>query len=216
MSKKCATKCYSELKRNQRDYTSGTWRKAWQPTLVFLRGESSWTVEHSYRLQSMGSQRVGRDWVTQHSTAPQVKEKLKHNFSKSTGNRKSNSNKEVYNNTGLSQETNKPNLKEITLTYQLRKFKKKKKRIANKAHSHPKAGHNKDQRRSKYNRDQRQQQRSIKSFLENKIFDKHLAMLIQKNNWYHWDPKMQENTIVLCQSANVTTENKWTQNHTAF
>ena len=59
----------------------------------------------------MGSQRVGHDWVTQHSTAPQVKEKLKHNFSKSMGNRKSNSNKEVYNNTGLSQETNKPNLK---------------------------------------------------------------------------------------------------------
>ena len=33
------------------------WRKTWQPTLVFLPGESPWT-EKPGRLQSMGSQRV--------------------------------------------------------------------------------------------------------------------------------------------------------------
>ena len=33
------------------------WRKAWQPTPVFLPGESPWTEEPG-RLQSMGSQRV--------------------------------------------------------------------------------------------------------------------------------------------------------------
>ena len=40
------------------------WRRAWQPTLVFLpgEGESSWTEEPS-RLQSMGSQRVRYDWA---------------------------------------------------------------------------------------------------------------------------------------------------------
>ena len=35
-------------------------RKAWQPTSVFLPGESPWT-EESGRLQSMGSQRVRHD-----------------------------------------------------------------------------------------------------------------------------------------------------------
>ena len=44
------------------------WRRAWQPTLVFLpgEGESSWTEEPS-RLQSMGSQRVRYDWATEHA-----------------------------------------------------------------------------------------------------------------------------------------------------
>ena len=36
------------------------WRRAWQPTLVFLPGESPWTEEPE-GLQSTGSQRVGRD-----------------------------------------------------------------------------------------------------------------------------------------------------------
>ena len=43
------------------------WRKALQPTLVFLPGESPWTEELG-GLQSMGSQRVGHDWATKHST----------------------------------------------------------------------------------------------------------------------------------------------------
>ena len=37
-----------------------TWRRAWQPTAVFLLGESTWT-EDPGGLQSMGSQRVGHD-----------------------------------------------------------------------------------------------------------------------------------------------------------
>ena len=36
------------------------WRREWQPTQVFLPGESPWTEEPG-RLQSMGSQRVGHD-----------------------------------------------------------------------------------------------------------------------------------------------------------
>ena len=36
------------------------WRRAWQPTPVFLAGESPWT-EAPGGLQSMGSQRVGHD-----------------------------------------------------------------------------------------------------------------------------------------------------------
>ena len=36
------------------------WRKAWQPTVLFLPGESPWTEEPG-RLQSMESQRVGYD-----------------------------------------------------------------------------------------------------------------------------------------------------------
>ena len=35
-------------------------RRAWQPTLVFLPGESPWT-EETDRLQFMGSQRAGHD-----------------------------------------------------------------------------------------------------------------------------------------------------------
>ena len=44
------------------------WRRARQPTPVFLPGESPWTEEPG-RLQSMGLQRVGHDWATKHSTA---------------------------------------------------------------------------------------------------------------------------------------------------
>ena len=36
------------------------WRRAWQPTPVFLPGESPWTEEPG-GLQSMGSQRVRHD-----------------------------------------------------------------------------------------------------------------------------------------------------------
>ena len=42
-------------------------RKAWQPTPVFLPGEPPW-IEEPGGLQSMGSQRVGHDWVPKHST----------------------------------------------------------------------------------------------------------------------------------------------------
>ena len=37
------------------------WRRAWQPTPVFLPGESPWTEEPG-GLQSMGLQRVKHDW----------------------------------------------------------------------------------------------------------------------------------------------------------
>ena len=43
------------------------WRRAWQPTPIFLPGESPWT-EKPGGLQSMGLQRVRHDWVTKHST----------------------------------------------------------------------------------------------------------------------------------------------------
>ena len=39
------------------------WRKTWQPTPVFLPGESPQTEQPS-GLQFMGSQRVGHDWAT--------------------------------------------------------------------------------------------------------------------------------------------------------
>ena len=45
-----------------------SWRREWQHTPVFFLGEFPWTEEPG-RLHSMGSQRVGHDWVTQHSTA---------------------------------------------------------------------------------------------------------------------------------------------------
>ena len=41
------------------------WRRAWQPTPIFLPGESPWTEEPD-GLQSMGSQRVGHDRETKH------------------------------------------------------------------------------------------------------------------------------------------------------
>ena len=37
------------------------WKRAWQPSLVFLPGESPWTEEPG-GLQSTGSQRVRHDW----------------------------------------------------------------------------------------------------------------------------------------------------------
>ena len=46
------------------------WRRAWQSTPVFLPGECPWTEEPG-GLQSMWSQRVRHDWVTQH-TLPMV------------------------------------------------------------------------------------------------------------------------------------------------
>ena len=44
------------------------WKRAWQPTPVFLPGESPRTEEPG-RLQSTKSQRVEHDWATKHSTA---------------------------------------------------------------------------------------------------------------------------------------------------
>ena len=38
------------------------WRRAWQPTPVFLPGESPWTEEPGELLHSTGLQRVGQDW----------------------------------------------------------------------------------------------------------------------------------------------------------
>ena len=43
------------------------WRRAWQPTPLFLPGESSWTEEPGGQ-QSKGPQRVGHDQVTKHSS----------------------------------------------------------------------------------------------------------------------------------------------------
>ena len=47
-----------------------------QHTPVFLPGESPWT-EKPGRLTSMGSQSIGYDWVTKHSTAHSSKVMLK-------------------------------------------------------------------------------------------------------------------------------------------
>ena len=44
--------------------------EGWQPTPVFLPGESPWT-EMPGRLQSLGSQRIRHNWVTKHSTPAQ-------------------------------------------------------------------------------------------------------------------------------------------------
>ena len=46
-----------------------TWRRAWQPSPVFLPGESPWTEEPG-GLQSMVWQRVRHDWVTKHTWDP--------------------------------------------------------------------------------------------------------------------------------------------------
>ena len=43
------------------------WRRAWQPTPVFLPGDSPWTEEPG-ELLSMGSQRVRYDWATKHDS----------------------------------------------------------------------------------------------------------------------------------------------------
>ena len=42
-----------------------SWRRAWQPTLVFLPGEPPWTEEHG-EIQCLELQRVRHDWVTKH------------------------------------------------------------------------------------------------------------------------------------------------------
>ena len=42
-----------------------SWRRAWQPTPVYLPGEFSWTEELG-GLQSVGSQRVRHNWRTEH------------------------------------------------------------------------------------------------------------------------------------------------------
>ena len=42
------------------------WRRTWQPTPVFLPGESPWT-EDPRGLQFMRLQRVGHDWATKHT-----------------------------------------------------------------------------------------------------------------------------------------------------
>ena len=42
------------------------WRRAWQPTPVFLPGESPWT-EEAGGLQSIVPQRVGHDWMTKYT-----------------------------------------------------------------------------------------------------------------------------------------------------
>ena len=49
------------------------WRRAWQPTLVFLPRESPLT-EKPGGLQFMGLQRPGHDWATKHSNAFEVVE----------------------------------------------------------------------------------------------------------------------------------------------
>ena len=43
-----------------------SWRRKWQPTPIFLPGESPWT-EGSYGLQSMGSRRVEPGLATKHN-----------------------------------------------------------------------------------------------------------------------------------------------------
>ena len=48
------------------------WRMAWQPTPVYLHGESPGTEEPG-GVQPMGSQKVGRNWATKHSTAQHSK-----------------------------------------------------------------------------------------------------------------------------------------------
>ena len=47
------------------------WRRQWQPTPVFLPGESPWT-EESGGLQCMRSQRVGHDWATEQAGRPYI------------------------------------------------------------------------------------------------------------------------------------------------
>ena len=47
------------------------WRRAWQPTPVFLPGESPWTEEPG-GLPYTGLQRVRHSWPTKHSIAQKV------------------------------------------------------------------------------------------------------------------------------------------------
>ena len=48
-----------------------TWRKQWQPTAVFLPGESPWTEEPG-KLHCLGVQRVGHDWSNWASVSTQL------------------------------------------------------------------------------------------------------------------------------------------------
>ena len=52
------------------------WRRARQPTPVFLPGESPWTEEPGGR-QHMGSQRVWHNWLTKHRAQQRVKSRLR-------------------------------------------------------------------------------------------------------------------------------------------
>ena len=53
----------TRLKRLSSSNLHKRWRRACQPTQIFLLGESSWTEEPG-RLQSLALQRVGHDWTT--------------------------------------------------------------------------------------------------------------------------------------------------------
>ena len=48
------------------DCCKHSWRRAWQPTLVFLIGESPMT-EESGSLQSLGSKRIRHNWAAKHT-----------------------------------------------------------------------------------------------------------------------------------------------------
>ena len=64
------------------------WRRKWQPTPIFLSGESPWTEEPGW-IQSIGSQRVGHDWATKLSTAElpwQSRKNARRNAGKRTTN----------------------------------------------------------------------------------------------------------------------------------
>ena len=52
-----------------------SWRRKWQPTLVFLLGEFPWTEEPGGP-QSMRLQCVGHDWATKQSQASQLSSEL--------------------------------------------------------------------------------------------------------------------------------------------
>ena len=65
------------------------WRKAWQPTPVFLPGESPWTEEPG-GLQSMRLQRVRDDWAIKHSTTLWLGFGLSNRFRVNDQNRVSN------------------------------------------------------------------------------------------------------------------------------
>ena len=54
-------------------------RRAWQPTPVFLPGESPWTEEPG-KLQSMGLQRVGYNWLI----VPHIHTHITNNLHKSS------------------------------------------------------------------------------------------------------------------------------------
>ena len=51
-----------------------SWRRAWLLIPIFLPGESPWTEEPGGLQSIMGSQGVGRDWTTKHSTRGVVAE----------------------------------------------------------------------------------------------------------------------------------------------